>query len=82
MMMLMNLLNDTGERTEAVLLASGNYHMRVVIQGSKDTTELRLIEDRWISENGKAVYIESMIALAVTNRERPRTMTAGQSGEI
>ena len=76
-MMLMNLLNEDGERTEAVLLATGNYHMRVVVRGSKDTTELRRIEDQWISENDKAVYIESLIALAATNVERPRTMKAG-----
>lgn len=75
--MLMNLLNVAGERTEAVLLATGNYHMRVVIKGSKDTTELRRIEDQWVSENGKAVYIESMITFAATGREFPRTMTAG-----
>ena len=75
--MLMNLLNETGERTEAVLLATGNYHMRVVVSGSKDTSELRLIEKEWVSEDGKAVYIESLITLALTNLERPRTMTAG-----
>ena len=75
--MLMNLLNAAGERTEAVLLATGNYHMRVVTRGSKDTTELRLIEDQLISENDKAVYIESLITLAATDQERPRTMTAG-----
>lgn len=76
-MMLMNLLNDAGERTEAVLLASGNYHMRVLVRGAKDTTELRLIQDQWISENGKVVHIESLITLAATNLARPRTMTAG-----
>lgn len=75
--MLMNLVNEAGERAEAVLLATGNYHMRVVIRGSKDTTELRLIEDQWISENDKAVYIESLITLAATDLERPRTMRAG-----
>ena len=76
-MMLMNLLNDAGERTEAVLLATGNYHMRLILRGSKDTTELRLIKDQWVSEDDKAIYIESLITLPTTNRERPRTMTAG-----
>jgi len=75
--MLMNLLNDAGERTEAVLLATGNYHMRIAVRGSKDTTEIRLIEDQWISENGKAVDIESLITILPTNLERPRTMMAG-----
>jgi len=76
-MFLMNLLNDAGERTEAVLLATGDYHMRILVRGSKDASELRLIEDQWISENGVAVCIESLIPLAPTNLERPRTMTAG-----
>jgi hypothetical protein len=77
--MLMNLLNDAGERSEAVLLAAGDYHLRIIFRGSKDTTELRLIKDQWKSENDKAVYIESLIPLAATNLERPRTMAAGQS---
>ena len=76
-MILMNLLNDAGERTEAVLLAAGKYHMRIVVRGVKDTTELRLIKDQWTSENDKAVYIESLIMLPATNLERPRTMRAG-----
>jgi hypothetical protein len=75
--MLMNLLNPTGERTEAVLLATGNYHMRVVIRGSTDTTELRLVKDQWMSEDGVAVDIELLVASADTNDERPRTMSAG-----
>ena len=76
-MILMNLLNDAGERTEAVLLAAGNYQMRIVVRGLKDTTELRLIKDQWISENDKAVYIESLLTIPATILERPRTMRAG-----
>ena len=73
--MLMNL-NSGGERTEAVLLATGNYYMRVVVRGLKDATELRLVKDQWLSEDGLAVEIESLIAMPVTEAERPRTMTA------
>jgi hypothetical protein len=68
-----------GSHILGVLLAAGNYHLRIIFKGSKDTTELRLIEDQWKSENDKAVYIESLIPLAATNLERPRAMTAGQS---
>jgi hypothetical protein len=82
--MLMNLLNGTGERTEAVLLATGDNKMRIVVKGLKDATELRLVEDQWISENGVAVDIESLIAIdgapidlqvsiAATNGERAAT---------
>ena len=75
--MLMNLLNAAGKRTEAVLLATGDNRMRVVVRGFKDATELRFIKERWLSENGVAVDIESLITMAETNEERPRTMTAG-----
>ena len=81
-MVLMNLLNDAGERTEAVLLAAAKYHMRIVVRGSKDATELRLIKDQWKSENDKAVYIESLIMLPATNLERPRSMGAGPYGNV
>ena len=87
--MLMTLLNAAGERGEAALLATGDRRIRIVIRGRKDTTELRLIKDQWMSENGVAVDIESLIA--ITNLERPaieflhaldrgkplRTMSAG-----
>jgi hypothetical protein len=89
--MLLSLLNVTGERTEAVLLAIGDSRMRVVIRGLNDTAELRFIKDQWIFENGVPVDIESLIAIPATNWERPaidfnraldsgkplRTMTAG-----
>ena len=64
--MLMNLLNDTGERTEAVLLATGDNRMRVVVRGQKDATELRLIQDQWVSEDGDTIDIESFISAGET----------------
>jgi len=75
--MLMTLLNPSGERTDAVLLATGDVKMRIVVRGSKDTTEIRCIKDRWVSDNGVVVEIESLITLAAANLARPRTMTAG-----
>ena len=75
--MLMKLLNPLGERTDAVLLATGENKIRVVVRGSRDTTELRRIKHLWMSDNGVAVEIESLIALTATNLERPRTMSAG-----
>jgi len=58
--MLMSLLDDAGERNEAVLLAAGTDRMRIVVRGRKDATELRLIKDQWMSEDGDAVEIESL----------------------
>lgn len=75
--MLMTLLNPGGERTDAVLLAASDHKIRIVVRGSKDTAELRRMKDLWISDNGVAVEIESLITLTATNLERPRTMTAG-----
>ena len=59
--MRMMLLFENGRRAEAVLLAASDYRMRVVVRGTEDATELRLIQDQWMSEEGKAVDIESLI---------------------
>jgi hypothetical protein len=79
--MLMTVLKANGERTEAVLLAIGDSRMRVVIRGLNNTTELRLIQDQWMSENGVAIDIESLIPiefqLVLDHGKKPRTMTAG-----
>lgn len=60
-MMWMNLLNDAGKRTEAVLLATGDRRMRVLVRGQNDATELHLIQGQWMSDDGEAVAIESLI---------------------
>lgn len=77
--MLLSLMNVTGERTDAVLLAIGGSRMRVVIRGLNDAAELRFIKDQWIFENGVAVEIESLIPISTATLEsgKPlRTMTA------
>ena len=64
--MRMMLLFENGLRVEAVLLATSDYRMRVVVRGTEDATELRLIKDQWMSEEGEAVDIESIIAAGET----------------
>lgn len=59
--MRMMLLFENGLRVDAVLLATSDYRMRVVVPGKEDATELRLIKDQWMSEEGEAVDIESVI---------------------
>ncbi len=59
--MRMMLMFENGLRAEAVLLASGDFRMRVVIRGSDDTAEFRLVKDQWMSEEGVAVDIGSVI---------------------
>ena len=64
--MLMNLLRDAGMREEAVLLATGDHRMRVVVRGRNDALELRFVKGQWMSEEGDAVDIESLISAAGT----------------
>ena len=59
--MRMMLLFENGRRAEAVLLATSDYRMRVVVRGKRDAAEFRLIKDQWMSEEGEAVDIESVI---------------------
>lgn len=59
--MRMMLLFENGRRSEAVLLAANDYRMRVVVQDTEDATELRLVKDQWVSEEGEVVDIESLI---------------------
>lgn len=61
--MWMNLLNHAGKRTEAVLLATGDRRMRVLVRGRNDATELQLIKGQWMSDDGEAVDIESLIRI-------------------
>lgn len=61
------LLLENGERVEAVVLATSKYRMRVVIRGSREATELRLLKNQWMSEEGDAVDIESLIVTAETS---------------
>jgi hypothetical protein len=73
---------QTGRRTEAILLAASPGRMRVVIRRRNDTMELRHIEDRWISDDGEPVEIESWISDGYTgiaglfSQFVPRTHTA------
>ncbi|HLK50278.1 MAG TPA: hypothetical protein VKT49_19180 [Bryobacteraceae bacterium] len=59
--MRMMLLYENGLRVETVVLATSDYRMRVIFRGAKDTTELRLLQDQWMTEEGDAVDIESVL---------------------
>jgi hypothetical protein len=56
----MILLYENGLRVDAVLVAIGRNRMRVVLRGCKDASELRLLKDQWMSEEGDGVDIESI----------------------
>ena len=70
--MWMNLLNDAGERTEAVLLAIGHHRMRVLVRGQNDAADLQFIKGQWMSDDGDTVEIESLIRAGWTVA-RPRS---------
>jgi hypothetical protein len=78
----MILSYETGKRTEGILLAVSPGRMRVVVRERNDTVELSLIGDRWISEDGDHVEIESLIAdgetgmAAFYSQVVPQTRTA------
>ena len=59
--MRITLRYENGLRVEAVLVATSDYRMRIVVRGESDATELRLIKEQWMSEEGDAVDIESLI---------------------
>jgi hypothetical protein len=59
--MRMILLCENELTTEAILLVAGPDRMRVIVGGAKDATELRLINDQWMTEEGDAVDIDSLI---------------------
>jgi hypothetical protein len=51
-----------GRQVDALLLSASPERLRVVIPGRKDTTEIRLIEGRWTSENGAHVELGAIFA--------------------
>ena len=61
--MQMTLLFPRGRRINAVLLAANDDRMRLAIPNRKDTMELRLTGNQWISEEGEPVKIEAVAAL-------------------
>jgi hypothetical protein len=40
---------------EAILLVAGLDRMRVIVRGARDATELQLINDQWMTEEGGAL---------------------------
>lgn len=56
------LSDESGEKTEGILLAASPGCLRIVIRKLTDTMELRLKDGRWMSEDGKAVDIECLIS--------------------
>jgi hypothetical protein len=58
----MMVVYENGSRADAVVLAVGENRMRVVLRGSRDTVELRLLKEQWMTEEGDAIDIEALVA--------------------
>ena len=62
---------ESGQRTEGILLAVSPGRLRIVIRKLHDTTELHLMDGRWMSEDGDPVEIESLISNGETGFYTP-----------
>ena len=63
----MILLNQNGRRVDAILLAAGRDRMRVVVNNSADTMELRRKNQVWTADNGEPFEFEFMQADGMVN---------------
>ncbi len=58
----MILRYPTGRRVDAILLSATSERIRAAVKYQGDTVEFRLVGNRWVSEQGTAIEIESLIA--------------------
>ena len=61
--MYVTLCDGIGRRIEALVLAAGPRHLRVVLRGSSDTLELELAGSCWLSQAGDCFEIDSAILM-------------------
>ena len=61
--MLMMIQYESGLRMEAILLAAGARHMRLMTRSQSDTLELTNLDGCWRTERAEAVEIEAMIPI-------------------
>jgi hypothetical protein len=71
-----------GRQVDALLLSATADRLRVVIPGRGDAAEFKLIEGRWISENGGRVELGAILSESSTDVQRvlgnarPRALSA------
>ena len=84
--MRMLLRYESGTRVEALLLACNPETMRVTIGAQDDTAELRLVNGRWVTDEGVSIELESLLAIPETDVSRfaanmmPRAGAAARAG--
>jgi hypothetical protein len=76
--MLMMIQYESGLRMEAILLAAGARHMRLMTRRHLDTLELNNLDGCWRTEHAEAIEIEAMIPIPGLCAEfHPLTHAAG-----
>jgi hypothetical protein len=76
--MLMMIQYQSGARMEAILLAAGANHMRLMTRSHADTLELNNLDGGWRTDQAEAIEIEAMIPIPGLCAEfPPLTQTAG-----
>jgi hypothetical protein len=79
--MYLTILDSIGGRHEALLLAVSASRMRVVVEGSRDTIELKEAYGQWFCEDGEPVEIVSIMAeqdfSSLCGEIHPRACAAG-----
>jgi hypothetical protein len=61
-MVRITLTISASQRVEAVMLALNKDRMRVAIEGHSDTEELRLVGDRWFTDENGDVEFDAWIS--------------------
>ena len=61
--MYVTLCDGVGRRIEAIVLAAGPRHLRVVFRGRSDAVELELAGSCWLSKGGDCFEIDSAILM-------------------
>ncbi|MBZ5578755.1 MAG: hypothetical protein LAP40_19510 [Acidobacteriia bacterium] len=73
-----------GRTAEGVMLAMSQDRMRIALQGSEDTMELRQIAGRWTTEDNQPVEFEALLTDCQTDQSwfadsAPRVAVAGRA---
>ena len=79
--MYVTLCDGVGRRIEAVVLAAGPRHLRVVLRGCSDTVELELAGSCWLTKTGDCFEIDSAVLMRSLEEEAFRMAWEQASGQ-
>jgi hypothetical protein len=79
--MYVTLCDGIGRRIEAIVLALGPRHLRVVFRGRSDTVELELAGSCWLSKTGDCFEIDSAILMKSLEERVPQLRWGAAEGQ-